>query len=130
MVVERMLAANKNDNKDLPVVDSAWLSEVKVFAKDGREFNIQPAFLIKDNQPSVKTDTIMSQSLIITLQRNTAGVMEMGVKESGAIMRYITLKAYKFPYINVLWLGTIVMVIGFLMSMFYRVRRKALSVVS
>ena len=35
-------------------------------------------------------------------------------------MRYITLKAYKFPYINVLWLGTIVMVIGFLMSMFYR----------
>jgi cytochrome c-type biogenesis protein CcmF len=45
-------------------------------------------------------------------------------------MRYITLKAYKFPYINVLWLGTIVMVIGFLMSMFYRVRRKALSVVS
>jgi len=128
MVVERMLAANKNDNKDLPVVDSAWLSEVKVFAKDGREFTIQPAFLVKDNQPSVKTDTIMSQSLIITLQRNTAGVMELGVKESGAIMRYITLKAYKFPYINVLWLGTIVMVIGFLMSMFYRVRRKALSV--
>ena len=54
MVVERMLAANKYDNKDLPVVDSAWLSEVKVFAKDGREFTIQPAFLVKDNQPSLK----------------------------------------------------------------------------
>jgi cytochrome c-type biogenesis protein CcmF len=129
MVVERMLAANKNDNKDLPVVDSAWLSEVKVFAKDGREFNVQPAFLVKDNQASLKTDTIMSQSLIINLQRNAAGKIELGVKESGTVMRYITLKAYKFPYINILWLGTIVMFIGFMMSMFYRLR-KTLSVVS
>jgi cytochrome c-type biogenesis protein CcmF len=129
MVVERMLTANKNDNKELPVVDSAWLSEVKVFAKDGREFNTQPAFLIKDKQPSLKTDTIMSQSLILSLQRSPAGKMELGVKESGAIMRYITLKAYKFPYINILWLGTIIMVIGFLMSMAYRLRR-TLTVVS
>ena len=123
LVVERMLAANKNDNKDLPVVDSAWLSEVKVFAKDGREYTIQPAFLIKDNQASLKTDTVISQSLIVKLQRNEAGQMELGVKESSSVMRYITMKAYKFPYINILWLGTIVMVIGFLMSMTYRLRK-------
>ena len=73
IVVERMLAANKNDNKDLPVVDSAWLSDVKVFAKDGREFTVQPAFLIKDNQPSIKADTVMSQSLIIKLERGASG---------------------------------------------------------
>jgi cytochrome c-type biogenesis protein CcmF len=129
IVVERMLAANKYDNKDLPVVDSAWLSEVKVFAKDGREFTVQPAFLIKDNQPSIKTDTVMSQSLIIKLERGASGEMELGVKESAAVMRYITLKAYKFPYINILWLGTIVMVLGFMMSMVYRLR-KTLFVVS
>lgn len=129
IVVQRMLAANKFDNKDLPVVDSAWLSEVKVFAKDGREFTVQPAFLIKDNQPSIKQDTVISQSLIIKLERGESGKMELGVKESGAVMRYITLKAYKFPYINVLWLGTIVMFIGFMMSMVYRLR-KTLFVVS
>ena len=129
IVVQRMLAANKFDNKDLPVVDSAWLSEVKVFAKDGREFTVQPAFLIKDNQPSIKQDTVISQSLIIKLERGESGKIELGVKESGAVMRYITLKAYKFPYINVLWLGTIVMFIGFMMSMVYRLR-KTLFVVS
>jgi cytochrome c-type biogenesis protein CcmF len=129
IVVQRMLAANKFDNKDLPVVDSAWLSEVKVFAKDGREFTVQPAFLIKDNQPSIKQDTVISQSLIIKLERGESGKIELGVKESGAFMRYITLKAYKFPYINVLWLGTIVMFIGFMMSMVYRLR-KTLFVVS
>jgi cytochrome c-type biogenesis protein CcmF len=129
IVVQRMLAANKFDNKDLPVVDSAWLSDVKVFAKDGREFTVQPAFLIKDNQASIKQDTVISQSLIIKLERGESGKMELGVKESGAVMRYITLKAYKFPFINILWLGTIVMVIGFMMSMVYRLR-KTLFVVS
>ena len=123
-----MLAANKYDNKDLPVVDSAWLSDVKVFAKDGREFTVQPAFLIKDNQPSIKADTVMSQSLIIKLERGASGNMELGVKESASVMRYITLKAYKFPYINVLWLGTIVMFIGFMMSMVNRVRKTLFAV--
>ena len=128
IVVQRMLAANKNDNQDLPVVDSAWLSDVKVFAKDGREFSVQPAFLIKDNQPSIKVDTVMSQSLIIKLERGASGEMELGVKESASVMRYITLKAYKFPYINVLWLGTIIMFIGFMMSMVYRLRKTLFAV--
>lgn len=128
IVVQRMIAANKNDNKDLPVVDSAWLSDVKVFAKDGREFTVQPAFLIKDNQPSIKADTVMSQSLIIKLERGASGDMELGVKESASVMRYITLKAYKFPYINVLWLGTIIMFIGFMMSMVYRLRKTLFAV--
>jgi cytochrome c-type biogenesis protein CcmF len=32
----------------------------------------------------------------------------------------VTLKAYKFPFINLVWLGTILTVIGFLVSMFHR----------
>jgi cytochrome c-type biogenesis protein CcmF len=44
----------------------------------------------------------------------------MGVKESGAITDLITLKVYEFPMINVLWLGVIVMVIGFVMSIIQR----------
>jgi cytochrome c-type biogenesis protein CcmF len=39
-------------------------------------------------------------------------------------MRYITLKAYKFPMINLLWLGTLIMVAGFLMSMWHRIRQR------
>lgn len=124
VVVEQMLAANKFDNKDLPVVDSAWLSQVKVYAKDGRIFTAEPAYLVKDALPALKTDTIFEQSLVINLQKSQTGAMELGIKESGAITRYITLKAYKFPYINLLWLGTLVMVAGFMMSMLHRIRTK------
>jgi cytochrome c-type biogenesis protein CcmF len=31
-------------------------------------------------------------------------------------MKYVTLKAFQFPFINILWLGTIIMVTGFMMS--------------
>jgi cytochrome c-type biogenesis protein CcmF len=48
----------------------------------------------------------------------------LGVKESDAVMRYITLKAYKFPMINILWVGTIIMFLGFMLSVVYRVRKK------
>lgn len=123
IVVDRLLAANKNDNKDLPVVDSAWLSELSVFAKDGRKFSSAPAYFVKGGSGSVKTDTIMEQNLIFSLERNGKAV-KLGVKESNAVMRYITLKAYRFPWINLLWLGTIIMVAGFLLSMWNRLKSK------
>jgi cytochrome c-type biogenesis protein CcmF len=100
VVVDRLLAANKNDNKDLPVVDSAWLSELSVYAKDGRKFSSTPA-----------------------LERRGKEV-KLGLKESNAVMRYITLKAYRFPWINLLWLGTVIMVVGFLLSMWNRMKSK------
>jgi cytochrome c-type biogenesis protein CcmF len=56
------------------------------------------------------------------VNRVSGDKMELGIKESGAVMRYITLKAFRFPYINVLWVGTILMVIGFLISMYRRFR--------
>ena len=35
---------------------------------------------------------------------------------------YVALKVYEFPYINVLWLGTFVMITGFGMSMVRRIK--------
>jgi cytochrome c-type biogenesis protein CcmF len=44
------------------------------------------------------------------------------------MMRYITLKAYRFPWINLVWLGTVVMVIGFMISMYFRIKSKLYAV--
>ena len=124
VVVDRLLSANKNENKDLPLVDSAWLSELTVYSKEGKRFESTPAFFIKDKQASVKTDTIMEQNLVLTLKKNDSGIVELGIKESNAVMRYITLKAYRFPWINLLWLGVVVMVTGFMISMYFRIKSK------
>lgn len=124
VVVDRLLSANKNQNQDLPLVDSAWLSELTVFSKEGKRFQSTPAYFIKDNQASAKTDTIMEQNLVLTLKKNNKGVVELGIKESNAVMRYITLKAYRFPWINLLWLGVVIMVAGFMISMYFRIKTK------
>jgi cytochrome c-type biogenesis protein CcmF len=122
LVVGDIITANRNDNKDLPVVDSAWLSDIVVFSKDGRSYVSQPAYFVKDAQPSVKMDTVFAQNLVLNINRVSSDRIELGVKESGAVMRYITMKAFRFPYINVLWLGTIITVIGFFISMYRRLR--------
>jgi cytochrome c-type biogenesis protein CcmF len=69
-----------------------------------------------------KPDTIVQESLVLQLQKVDNEKASIGVKESDAVMQYVTLKAYKFPFINVLWLGTILMVIGFLISMAWRIQ--------
>jgi cytochrome c-type biogenesis protein CcmF len=122
VVVDDVIMANRNDNKDLPVVDSAWLSDLKVFSKDGRSYVSQPAYFVKDAQPSVKLDTVVTQNLILNINRVSGDKIELGLKESNSVLRYITMKAFKFPYINVLWLGTIIMFLGFLVSMYRRFR--------
>ncbi len=124
VVVDRVLSANKNENKDLPVVDSAWLSELTIYSKEGKKFNATPAYFVKSGTYSAKTDTIMEQNLVLALQKNSAGRVELGIKESNAVMRYITMKAYRFPWINLLWLGTIIMVVGFMISMYFRIKSK------
>jgi cytochrome c-type biogenesis protein CcmF len=70
----------------------------------------------------------MEQNLVLTLNKQSSGAVELGVKESNAVMRYITLKAYRFPWINLLWLGTIIMVIGFMISMYFRLKSKLYAV--
>ncbi len=128
VVVDRLLAANRFDSKDLPLVDSAWLSELSVYSKEGRKFSATPAYFIKDGGASGKTDSIMEQNLVLTLVKQPSGAVELGVKESDALMRYITLKAYRFPWINLVWLGTVIMVIGFMISMYFRIKSKLYAV--
>ncbi|MGL6068925.1 MAG: hypothetical protein ACRC0I_09195, partial [Sediminibacterium sp.] len=71
---------------------------------------------------------VVSQSLVLSFNKvidQQTGKLEIGVKESGAITDLITLKVYEFPMINVLWIGVIVMVIGFIMSILQRLKQAA-----
>lgn len=122
ILVDQIIEANKNTNKDLPLVDSAWLADVTVHSVDGRTYKASPALFSKDGMPMPKLDTVMSQSLVLQVNKTQSGV-ELGVKESSAVMKYITLKAFQFPYIGLLWLGIIIMTTGFFISMLNRARK-------
>ena len=90
-----------------------------IISKDGRRYPANPGIAIKGQTLRLLNDTVRSQSLVLQFNKvldQKTGQLELGVKESGAITELITLKVYEFPLINVLWLGIVVMTVGFGMS--------------
>jgi cytochrome c-type biogenesis protein CcmF len=67
-------------------------------------------------------DTVLAADLVLQLQGvNPDRSINLGVKESKNIMQYVTLKAYKFPAVNILWIGILVTAIGIIISMVRRI---------
>ncbi len=102
--------------------DSASAATVKIFSKTSSIYTVKPTVINMKGDVFSKPDTVVQESLVLQLQKVQGGKASIGVKESDAVMQYVTLKAYKFPFINVLWLGTLLMVIGFLISMAWRIQ--------
>jgi cytochrome c-type biogenesis protein CcmF len=101
--------------------DSLFLAKIKVFSKEGTSYTAIPKLAILKNQFLSVPDTVVSQSLILNINKKEGAKVELGFREPNTIMQYLTLKAYDFPYINLVWLGTLIMVFGFLWSMIYRI---------
>ena len=96
-----------------------------VISKDGMRYRAMPVVALKDNTLRVVPDTVIAQSLIIRFNKLAdadGGKLELGIKEDKSVQSIITLKVYLFPFINLLWIGIIIMVFGFLMSMVQRIR--------
>lgn len=103
--------------------ETAVFLNMTLEAKNGSRYPAHPGMALKGNQWRPLVDTVISQSLAIVFNRvvdEKKGLLEIGVKQSGSITSLITLKVYEFPMINLLWLGTILMVIGFIMSVLNR----------
>ena len=103
--------------------ETALFLNVDVTARDGRKYSAMPGIAIDNSSIRQISDTVVAQSLVLQFNKvidQDKGVLQIGVKESGSITDLITLKVYEFPMINILWLGVIVMVVGFVMSIIQR----------
>jgi len=105
----------------------ALFMDMTVVAKDGRRYTANPGVALKGmSELRQIPDTVQSQSLVFLFNGapdQGSDKFKIGIKESGAITDLITLKVYEFPMINILWIGVVVMVIGFIMSIIQRVKR-------
>lgn len=120
VVVEDVASFRTIPNVPLGVNDSASVATLKIFAKTGSVYNGRPILINKDGNAFPQTDTLTAESLLVQLQNVNGKKVQLGLRESESLMQYVTLKAYKFPFINLVWAGTIITVIGFFISMVYR----------
>ncbi|MDE1191405.1 MAG: cytochrome c-type biogenesis CcmF C-terminal domain-containing protein [Arachidicoccus sp.] len=128
-----LIILNKVDvnqpNTAVPKIDSGSLLmslDLTVVSKEGSRYLSTPSVLIKNDNAQVIPDTVTAQSLIVKFNRvlnDKNGKLEIGIKESNTLNNPITLKVIEFPFITILWIGVIVMVIGFWMSVYQRVKK-------
>lgn len=101
--------------------DTAIMAELTLRSADGRTFKAAPVFQVVNNQPKFYIDTVFAQGVAVRLSRVSDKQLEISVRESSQLSPFVALKILQFPFINLLWLGTVLMVIGFVMSMIRRI---------
>ena len=93
-----------------------------ITGKDSMNYHASPMIMIDSLGINQIDDTVYAQNLFIKF----AGIssdqkkLKIGVKESDKMIDFVTLKAYIFPYITLVWIGLVVMALGLIMSIIRR----------
>jgi len=116
-VLNGILKNPDNERFHFKPSDTAMVADITVYGQDSTVLRAYPALTIINQQIDYIDDTVVRQNLYL----NLAGLADnkkfkIGVKESDAPTDFITLKAYVFPYINLVWTGLLIMACGFIVS--------------
>ncbi len=124
IILDKVTVNPSDEQHQFKETDTAIRAELSIVTMDGRKATAQPVYYLKNNQANYLLDTVHSQGLAIGLSRVVDGKkIEISVKESSRLTPFVALKVLLFPYINLVWLGTVLMITGFVMSLIYRARR-------
>jgi cytochrome c-type biogenesis protein CcmF len=105
--------------------DAALMADITLVGKDSMHYKAYPLIQIDSLYTSAIEidDTVYAQNMYLKFAGVTDGKkIKLGIKESDKIIDFVTLKAYVFPYINLVWLGLIIMALGLMMSMIQRAK--------
>ena len=115
-----------NENMQLSEEDIAVKAHLRVLDVKGQTYAATPVYLIKNNsvQPvASKVDELGLQFMFWKINPET-GKIEISVQEKKSnIKDFIVMQAIIFPYINILWIGCIVMALGTLLSIWERIKK-------
>ena len=118
IIILNSVVKNPNNEKyHYKPTDAALMADITLISKDSLHFKAMPLIQIDEFGVNQVDDTVYAQNLYVRFAGVTDGhKIKLGIKESDKLIQYITLKAYVFPYINLVWLGLIIMALGIIMS--------------
>ena len=101
---------------DLGPNDVAVKASIKIYGDDNVIHTAEPLFIIKDNVVGKQPEVIKEVASKISLDfiNPEKGTVSLGVNTTQK--DYVILKALEKPHINVLWIGTLIMVVGFIIA--------------
>lgn len=102
--------------------DTALMANLSIFSKEGRKESLHPLYYIENSSTRLIADTSFNEGLILSLVKVADNKhLQIGVKESSKLAPFVALKVLRFPFINLVWLGILVMLVGIVMSIFRRI---------
>ncbi len=111
-ILDNVVKVDQIDGVALGSGDAAVQAQVRVLDKNG-EYVLTPSFIIKDRL--VARPAFVSDELGVRIQLNEidprTGNFTFAVNTTQR--DYIVMKAYEKPLINVLWIGTLIVALGF-----------------
>ncbi len=125
MILDTVLVNPSNEKYHFSPTDTALLAKIRVITRDSQQYTMAPLLYVKDNMIYRVADTLFAQNLAVKLGSvmNNKKI-ELLTKESTDMVPFVSLKVYMFPQINLVWIGVIIMMTGFVMSIISR--RKSL----
>ncbi|HEU4469893.1 MAG TPA: cytochrome c biogenesis protein CcsA [Flavisolibacter sp.] len=120
VVLEKIETERTIPGLELSATDSASIATLKVQSQMGTSYTMKSVLVNKGGVLFSQPDTITSESLILQIGKVDGNKAEFGMKESDAVLEYVTIKSLKFPFINILWAGTIIMILGMVISVIHR----------
>ncbi|MEO7961167.1 MAG: cytochrome c biogenesis protein CcsA [Ginsengibacter sp.] len=123
IILDQILKNPDNERFHFKPSDTALVAEITVHTMDSAKYKAYPAITFMNGAINFVDDTVVSQNLYLNLSGLTNNrKFKIGMKEAEKLTEFITLKAYVFPYINLVWAGLIIMACGFIVSMTRRLR--------
>lgn len=126
VVLEKLSTSIDKEKLGIQKAQIAVGAKLKVLDIYGKIFETMPVFYITDSVPNIiesKVDELGLKFAFWQVNPST-GKVDISVSERASGKKdFIVMKAIIFPYINVLWMGCIIMIIGTVMAIRRRLRK-------
>jgi cytochrome c-type biogenesis protein CcmF len=123
IILNRVIKNPVNERYNFKPTDAALMADITLISKDSMHYKAMPLIQVTGQQVSQIDDTVYAQNMYLRFAGVTEGQkIRIGIKESDKLIQYVTLKAYVFPYINLVWTGLIIMALGIVMSALKRAK--------
>lgn len=120
-VLNEIVKNPENEKFNFSPNDTALVADITVYSDEGTSYKAYPALTIANQQINYIDDTVTTQNIYLHFGGISADKkFKIGVKENNKLTDFITVKAYIFPWVNLVWAGLVIMACGFLVALLHR----------
>ena len=121
-VLDNVARVDTFEGKPLGPNNAAVQATIKVMGKEFIQYEVKPTFVIRDGMvamPPVEQNEVGIRAKFTNIDPKTG---KFGFAFNTTQRDYVVLKAIEKPMINLLWIGTLVLMLGFIMAIIRRYR--------